>query len=89
MKNFPYEKTKKFYTKTLSISQRQAVIKHIEKKKDWDKCYIKNWKPVSLWNVDTKILSKAISNKLKTAFPTLISSQQTTYVKNKIYWRRL
>ena len=30
-----------------------------------------------------KILSKAISNKLKTAFPTLICSQQTTYVKNR------
>ena len=30
-----------------------------------------------------KKLSKAISNKLKTAFPTLISSQQTTYVKNR------
>ena len=27
-------------------------------------------------NVDTKILSKAISNKLKTALPTLFSSQQ-------------
>ena len=34
-------------------------------------------------NVDTKILSKDISNKLKTALPTLISSQQTTYVKNR------
>ena len=34
-------------------------------------------------NVDTKILSKAISNKLKTALPTLISSQQTAYVKNR------
>ena len=27
-------------------------------------------------------MSKAISNKLKTVFPTLISSQQTVYVKN-------
>ena len=34
-------------------------------------------------NVDTKILSKAISNKLKTVLPTLISSQQTAYVKNR------
>ena len=32
-------------------------------------------------NVDTKILSKAISNKLKTALPTLFSSQQNAYVK--------
>ena len=32
-------------------------------------------------NVDTKILSKAISNKLETALLTLISSQQTAYIK--------
>ena len=34
-------------------------------------------------NVDTKILSKAISNKLKTVLSNLISSQQTAYVKNR------
>ena len=71
-----------FHTKILSISQRQAVIKLIEKK-DRDKRYISNWRPISLLNVDTKILSKAISNKLKTVLPTLISSQQTAYVKNR------
>ena len=39
-----------FHTKILSISQRQAAIKLIEKKKDWDKRYIryvKNWRPIS------------------------------------------
>ena len=52
-------------------------------KKDRDKRYIKNWRLIYLLNVDTKILSKAISNKLKPAFSTLISSQQTAYVKNR------
>ena len=75
-----------FHTLILSISQRQAVIK-LNKKKDRDKCYIKNWRPISLLNVETKILSKAISNKLKTVLPMLISSQQTAYVKKQIYWR--
>ena len=68
------------YTKILSISQRQAAIKLIEKK-DCDKRYIKNWRPVSLLNVDKKIFPKAISNKLKAVLPTLISSEQTAYVK--------
>ena len=67
-----------FHTKILRISQRQAVIKLIEKK-DRDKRYIKNWRPISLLNVDTKTLSI----KLKTVLPTLISSQQTAYVKNR------
>ena len=70
-----------FHTKIVSISQRQAVIKLIEKK-DRDKCYIKNWRPISLLNVDTKILPKAISSKLKSALSTLISSQQTA--KNRL-----
>ena len=51
----------------LSISQRQAVIKLIEKK-DRDKRYIKNWRPISLVNVDTKIISKALINYKKNSF---------------------
>ena len=34
-------------------------------------------------NVASKILSKAISNKLNVTLPTLISWQQTAYVKNR------
>ena len=45
--------------KELSISQRQATIKLIEKK-DRDKRYIKNWRPISL--------SKALAKKIKTGF---------------------
>ena len=68
--------------KELSISQRQAIIKFIEKK-DRDKRYIKNWRPISLLNVDIKILSKALAKRLKEVLPCLISAQQTTYVKNR------
>ena len=75
-----------FCTKILSILQRQAVINLIEKK-DCDKRYFKNWKPISLLNVNKKHFSKAISKKLEAVLPTLISSQQTVYVKN-IYWRK-
>ena len=38
---------------------------------------------MSLLNVDLKIVSKALSEKLKIFLPDLISSQQTTYVKNR------
>ena len=67
--------------KDLSISQRQAIIKLIEKK-DRDKRYIKNWRPISLLNVDIKILSKALAKRLKEVLPCLIPAQQTAYVKN-------
>ena len=66
----------------LCTSQRQAIIKLIEKK-DRDERFIKNWRPISLLNVDSKIISKALSEKLKEVLPDLISSQQTAYVKNR------
>ena len=66
----------------LSISQRQAVIKLTEKK-DRDKRYNKNWRPISLLNVDTKIISNALAAKLKKAFPTIISSNKTVYVNKQ------
>ena len=68
--------------KELSTSQRQAVIKLIEKK-DKDKRFIKNWRPISLLNVDYKIISKALASRLKKKLPNLISPQQTAYVENR------
>ena len=67
----------------LSTSQKQAIIRLIEKK-DKDKRFIQNWKPVYLLNVDLKIISKAFSEKLKKVLPDLISTQQTAYVKTDI-----
>ena len=46
--------------KEFSTSQRQAIIKLIEKKGK-DKAFIKNWRPISLLNVDYKIALKALA----------------------------
>lgn len=45
----------------LSSSQSQAVITLIQKK-DRDKRFVKNWRPISLMNVDAKIGSKSITH---------------------------
>ena len=68
--------------KELSTSHRQAVIKLIEKKNK-DKRFIKNWRPISLLNVDYKIISKARASRLKQVLPNLISLQQTAYIENR------
>ena len=44
--------------KELSTSQRQAIIKLLEKM-DKDRRFIRNWRPISLLNIDVKILNKA------------------------------
>ena len=67
---------------TFSISQRQAIIKLIENK-DRDKRYITNRRPISLLNADTKIISKVLSERLKSVFSSLTPTQQTAYIKNR------
>ena len=73
---------KAFLNKELSTSQKQAVIKMLEKK-DKDKRFIKNWRPISLLNTDMKIISNVLSTRIKGVLPYLISSNQTAYVKNR------
>ena len=72
--NFSYKYRK------LPNSQRQAIIRLIEKKGK-DRCYIKNWRPISLLNVDTKIASKALA--LRLVLPFIINDDQYAYVKSR------
>ena len=44
---------------------------------------IQNWRPISLLNVDLKILSKALANRIKKYLPFLISSNQIAYVEGR------
>ena len=45
--------------------------------------YIKNWRPISLLNVDVKIASKAIAKRLETLLPLIIHENQCAYVKGR------
>ena len=53
------------------------------KKKDKDKIFIKNWGPISLINVDTKIASKAQAKRLESILPDLIHCNQNTHVQGR------
>ena len=44
------------------------------KKKHKDKRFIKNWRPISLLDVDLKMILEALSEKLKEVLPDLIFS---------------
>ena len=59
------------------------TITLIEKKKDRDKRLLKNWRPISLINVDAKIISKVLALRIKHIMYTLIHHDQTACVKNR------
>ena len=48
----------------ISCSQKQVVITLIEKKGK-DRSLLENWRPISLVNVDTKIMTKVIATRIK------------------------
>ena len=73
---------KSFLKEELSNSQKQAVIRLIEKK-DKKKRYIQNCRPYSLLNTDGKILSKALAERLKKTLPFPISTTQSAYVDGR------
>ena len=58
------------------------VITHIEKK-DQDRYNLKNWKPISLLNVDANIASKVIAERMKGLLPELIHDNQSGYIPGR------
>ena len=65
----------------MSCSQKRAVIALIEKKEK-DRTFIENWRPISMVNVDAKIMSKVIASRIKNVLPNIIHYNQTGYVKD-------
>ena len=65
-----------------SISQRRGIIKLIPKK-DAEPYFVKNWRPITLFNSDYKIATKAIANRLQNVLPKLINSDQTGFLKGR------
>ena len=52
-------------------------------KKDKDRLYLKNWRPITLLNIDYNILAKAFRNLINSFLPSLIDKDQTGYIKNR------
>jgi hypothetical protein len=66
----------------LSIEQKRGIITLIPKK-DKNRLYLKNWRPITLLNVDYKVISKVLSNRLCKVLPFIIDEDQTGYIKGR------
>ena len=71
-----------FQSGKLSITQRRGIISLIPKKFK-DKTILENLRPISLLNVDYKILTKAIAKRVEKVLPDIINVDQTGYVKGR------
>ena len=71
-----------FENELLSVSQRQAVISLLDKPGK-DRLLIENWRPISLLNIDYKILTKCLTERVKKILEKLIDQSQTGFVKGR------
>ena len=70
-----------FQLEKLCNSQRTSVLSLLHKKGDVN--LLKNYRPISLTNVDYRILGQVLANRLHKVLPTLISHDQAGYVKGR------
>ena len=66
----------------LSDSQRLGVLTCLPKPGK-DKLYMKNWRPISLLNIDYKILAGALANRIKKSLHPLISNSQKGFISGR------
>ena len=64
------------------IEMARAVISLLEKS-NRDLLLIANWRPISLLNVDFKILSKVLANRLYKVLPKIIHKDQTGFLPKR------
>ena len=74
-------------TKEMTATLMEAIISCIYKK--GDKKDISNWRPISLTNVDYKILTKILSRRFLDILPKIIHENQTAFIKNRTIYNNL
>ena len=63
--------------------QREAALSLIYKKEDRNQ--IKNYRPISLTNIDYTILAFTLSQRIKKVIPSIISDDQTALCKIQVH----
>lgn len=70
-----------YKNKKLSDSQRTGILSLIYKKNDH--CDLNNWRPITLLNVDYKILAHCLAERIKPILPKIINTDQNGFVMGR------
>lgn len=66
----------------LPDSMNKALVRLLFKNRG-ERCHLGNWRPISLLNVDYKIISKVLTKRLGKLMPDLINEDQTSGVQGR------
>jgi hypothetical protein len=66
----------------LSYSQKESIVRLIPKKGK-DPTQVNSYSPISLMNVDSKLIAKVLANRLKIVCKKVIGEEQQAYVDNR------
>ena len=64
-----------------SPKEEASLLLYIVPKEDGSLLDLLNWRPITLFNVDCKIVTKAIAKRIEASLPKLINSDQTDFIK--------
>ena len=71
-----------FQTGSLTDLQKQSIFTLLPKQNK-DITSLENWRPISLLNVDYKIATKAIANRVKGVISNIVHNSQTGFIKGR------
>ena len=93
------KKKRKLYLKFCIKSWKNPGILRVQKsgnpvislleKAGKDSLYVKNWRPISLLNVDNKIFSKILANRMKNVLPSITHADPTGFMKGRFIGENL
>ena len=85
-----WDELKEFIVNTLNHSYEKGEMTNTQKvglisliHKKGDPLLLDNYRPITLLNVDTKLLAYSIAQRIKNILPKIISTDQNGYVKNR------
>ena len=72
-----------FNQKALSQQTQIGLISLIHKGKNLNREEVNNWRPITLSNVDYKIIAKLLANRIKNVMDKIIGKQQQGFIKGR------